>query len=249
MDREALAEIDRELERMSHYGDTLNQDGLIIKALRRLVAILAAPAPEQAAPPADIAEAITGERFACRQAALPAAAEAVPDVGEAFTRWVAQWPGLRKFPAVTAFTEGWNAALATARPAAQAVGKADKLARLHAATDWFKSGESYLKHDGSFQAGWEAARRHYARLVTAEMVELCQCPPGLFLFEGMLGFRSEYSTEVHGRYQADAYVVETGEYFWGGTKGDVAARDRLMVQPVGYDMLTAALSARQEGGA
>lgn len=52
---------------------------------------------------------------------------------------------------------------------------------------------------------------------------LAECPPGLFLFGGCLGFRSEYGT--------DAYVVSSGEAFWGGAKTK-EERDALMVTPV-----------------
>jgi hypothetical protein len=55
------------------------------------------------------------------------------------------------------------------------------------------------------------------------------CPPGLFLYEGRLGFKSEYR-DANG---PEAYVVESGEYFWGGTD-DVDVRLNLKVTPVIY---------------
>ena len=66
----------------------------------------------------------------------------------------------------------------------------------------------------------------------SEAVPLKACPPGLFLWNGILCFRSEYATmtETNLR-QPDAYVVESGEYFWGGVS-DSRSRDELMVQPV-----------------
>lgn len=55
-------------------------------------------------------------------------------------------------------------------------------------------------------------------------VPLRDCPPGLFRSEsGHLGFRSEYGE--------DAYVVASGEYWWGGTS-DRAMRARQSVQPL-----------------
>tara|TARA_R110002012_G_scaffold318358_1_gene536540 strand:- start:1382 stop:1624 length:243 start_codon:yes stop_codon:yes gene_type:complete len=54
-------------------------------------------------------------------------------------------------------------------------------------------------------------------------VSLSECPPGLFLFEKCLGFKSEYDN--------DAFVVSSGEYFWGGTKSS-EDRDALRVVPV-----------------
>ena len=57
---------------------------------------------------------------------------------------------------------------------------------------------------------------------------LAECPPGLFLFGNCLGFKSEYRAD-DGR--CAAFVVESGEYFWGGaTSND--AREDLMVHPV-----------------
>lgn len=58
--------------------------------------------------------------------------------------------------------------------------------------------------------------------------KLSDCPPGLFLFNGGVCFKSEYSTAGG---SPDAYVVSSGEYFWGGT-ADRAARDALVVTPI-----------------
>jgi hypothetical protein len=65
-------------------------------------------------------------------------------------------------------------------------------------------------------------------------VSLAECPPGLFMFDGSLGFKSEYHTysSASGVNQCDAYVVESGEYFWGGTS-DAKVRQGLMVRPLG----------------
>lgn len=66
------------------------------------------------------------------------------------------------------------------------------------------------------------------------LVTLGQCPPGLFYFNGTLGFKSEYKTEsmsYPGFWQSDAYCVESGEYFWGGTT-DAKKRELLLVLPL-----------------
>jgi len=55
------------------------------------------------------------------------------------------------------------------------------------------------------------------------------CPPGLFCWQGLLCFKSEYSSKPG---QQDAYCVDTGEYFWGGTSGDLEKRRALIVTPV-----------------
>ena len=69
--------------------------------------------------------------------------------------------------------------------------------------------------------------------MTEELCTLNECPPGLFMFNGHLGFKSEYTTTLENprRYQVDAYVVESGEYFWGGAKS-TTERGQLMVEPV-----------------
>lgn len=69
----------------------------------------------------------------------------------------------------------------------------------------------------------------------AKRVQLHNCPPGLFLFIGdggpCLGFMSEYATVVGNFVQRDAYVVASGEYFWGGTS-DSKKRAKLLVMPL-----------------
>ncbi len=56
---------------------------------------------------------------------------------------------------------------------------------------------------------------------------LADCPPGLFLFVDCLGFKSEY----HSDGRVEAFVVSSGEYFWGGAKTH-EEREALMVHPV-----------------
>lgn len=74
-----------------------------------------------------------------------------------------------------------------------------------------------------------------------EPVTLDDCPEGLFLFNGYLGFMTEYATDKNdGFRQRDAYCVDSGEYFWGGTS-NARERAKLIVQP----MLPA---APQQGG-
>ena len=73
------------------------------------------------------------------------------------------------------------------------------------------------------QPGWR---------VDDDPVRLKDCPPGLFLWNGNLCFRSEYATMTETNpNQPDAYVVESGEYFWGGASTS-KERDELLVQPV-----------------
>ena len=72
-----------------------------------------------------------------------------------------------------------------------------------------------------------------------ETVALEDCPTGLFLFGDCLGFMSEYATikEEDGKtvgVQRDAYVVSSGEYFWGGVS-DWRLRAKLQVTPIWAD--------------
>lgn len=71
-------------------------------------------------------------------------------------------------------------------------------------------------------------RAHVSGELIGEPCPFADCPPGLFRYAGMLCFKSEYSSHPG---QQDAYCVDTGEYFWGGTR-DVAARRALIVTPV-----------------
>lgn len=68
-----------------------------------------------------------------------------------------------------------------------------------------------------------------ADLEAGEPCAFVDCPPGLFRYAGMLCFKSEYSSKAG---QQDAYVIESGEYFWGGTNGDLSARRALVVTPM-----------------
>ena len=57
---------------------------------------------------------------------------------------------------------------------------------------------------------------------------LDQCPPGLFLAGGCLGFKSEYRTTTG---WTEAFVVASGEFFSGGAASS-EDREALMVTPV-----------------
>ena len=69
----------------------------------------------------------------------------------------------------------------------------------------------------------------------AEPCTFADCPPGLFRWNGLLCFKSEYSTKAG---QPDAYCVDSGEYFWGGTSGDLEKRRNLIVKPVASTALS-----------
>jgi hypothetical protein len=59
------------------------------------------------------------------------------------------------------------------------------------------------------------------------LVSLAECPPGLFLFNGYYGFKTEYQDDNG----PEAYCLASGEYFWGGTNGDTSKRRSLLVMP------------------
>lgn len=67
-------------------------------------------------------------------------------------------------------------------------------------------------------------------------VRLDDCPIGLFrAASGELCLMTEYATEAEGRpTQRDAYIVSSGEYFWGGAK-TTAERCNVLVTPVDVD--------------
>jgi hypothetical protein len=79
-----------------------------------------------------------------------------------------------------------------------------------------------------------------------EVIQLRDCPTGLFWFNDTLGFKSEYKTQSKSSpevWQCDAYVVASGEYFWGGIS-DARQREQLLVKPIDDETALAALRAR-----
>jgi len=63
-----------------------------------------------------------------------------------------------------------------------------------------------------------------------QAVTLAECPVGLFLAEGdVLGIKTEYATN-QGR--IEAYIVETGEAFWGASPQTIPAQRASLVRPV-----------------
>lgn len=67
-----------------------------------------------------------------------------------------------------------------------------------------------------------------------DLVPLIDCPPGFFLFDGEVCFKTKYATEVpEGSQQwwPDAYCESTGAYFWGGASSH-KERAKLMVRPI-----------------
>lgn len=59
---------------------------------------------------------------------------------------------------------------------------------------------------------------------------LAGCPPGLFVFNGTLGMKSEYSTDAG---EMEVYLASSGEAFWGGANSH-KERNSLMVIPCGW---------------
>jgi hypothetical protein len=57
---------------------------------------------------------------------------------------------------------------------------------------------------------------------------LWDCPPGFFLFENSIHFKSEYSTD---KGEPEAYCGNSGEFFWGGAKSHIERR-ALKVTPL-----------------
>lgn len=57
---------------------------------------------------------------------------------------------------------------------------------------------------------------------------LAECPIGLFLYDGAICLKIEYG-DNEGR--IDAYIVDSGEFFWGGAK-DRSDQRKVMVIPI-----------------
>ena len=73
-------------------------------------------------------------------------------------------------------------------------------------------------------------------------MKLIDAPVGLFKYGSTLALKTEYSTEVNGIGTPDCYIVDGGEFFWGGTSF-ADERNNLDVEPVkaarlmGYEMV------------
>jgi hypothetical protein len=65
--------------------------------------------------------------------------------------------------------------------------------------------------------------------VFGDPTTLQHCPTGLFLHEGTLYLKTGYESVIND--SPDAYVVSSGEYFWGGTE-DRKTRDNKIVTPI-----------------
>ena len=72
----------------------------------------------------------------------------------------------------------------------------------------------------------------------ARAIKLIDSPIGLFEVDGVLVLKTEYSTRHEdGTITPDCYIIESGEYFWGG--GDsVLERNNLEVAPVDIPTIT-----------
>ena len=62
--------------------------------------------------------------------------------------------------------------------------------------------------------------------------KLSECPPGLFVYQGSVCFKTEYRVDGF----SECYA-ESGEVFWGGTS-DKELREELVVQPCRADWVT-----------
>ncbi len=73
-----------------------------------------------------------------------------------------------------------------------------------------------------------------------ERVTLAQCPIGLFWCLGELCLKTEYGNN-EGR--IDAYIVSSGEFFWGEAPQSIANQRAQLVQPIDTNRAFAAISA------
>ena len=69
-----------------------------------------------------------------------------------------------------------------------------------------------------------------------ELVTLAECPIGLFVSsDGELCLKSDYGS---GQGRIDAYIVASGEFFWGLPPQTIASQRAQMVQPVPSDLVS-----------
>ena len=77
-------------------------------------------------------------------------------------------------------------------------------------------------------------------LTDEERVTLVQCPIGLFMCGDELCLKTEYGNN-EGR--IDAYIVSSGEFFWGDAPQTITSQRAQMVRPVDLDALKSLLEA------
>ena len=67
------------------------------------------------------------------------------------------------------------------------------------------------------------------------LVPLAECPVGLFLYGGTLCLKTEYGNN-EGR--IDAYIVSSGEFFWGDSPQTIVNQRKQMVRPITRKLVT-----------
>lgn len=77
-----------------------------------------------------------------------------------------------------------------------------------------------------------------------ELLALADCPIGLFWHGDTLCLKTEYGNNA-GR--IDAYIVESGEFYWGDAPQTIASQRAQMVSPIDTDQAIAALRAIAQG--
>jgi hypothetical protein len=73
---------------------------------------------------------------------------------------------------------------------------------------------------------------------------LLECPIGLFWWGETLALKTEYGNN-DGR--IDAYIIESGEFFWGPQPQTIASQRATMVVPVDTDFALSALATPSSG--
>jgi hypothetical protein len=75
--------------------------------------------------------------------------------------------------------------------------------------------------------------KEYTFKFSTHPVTLEDCPIGLFVKDNEICLKTEYS-DNEGR--IDAYIVSSGECFWGGARSKVEQRKVLVYPSIGYTM-------------
>lgn len=86
-----------------------------------------------------------------------------------------------------------------------------------------------------------------SRTVLGEPCTLEACPVGLFIADACdtLGMKTEYHTD---KGAVEAYIVESGEFFWGDNPQTVERQRAQIVRPISYADAILNLAQHQGGG-